>query len=154
MRITSFTRSAHLGLFLYLAGAATSSSLAHAEIDLCNGTERQLLITYRAPASSCDTRSSQDHVLLNGGACLTVGNGSAKGKSFYYFAEDQYDRQAFWAGDIGLWIPNNTQQTPLSNCTGSIACHPSSGSACGDGRIYNMREYIGPSARYTYTLTE
>ena len=76
------------------------------------------------------TRSSQDHVLLNGGACLTVGNGSAKGKSFYYFAEDQYDRQAFWAGDIGLWIPNNTQQTPLSNCTGSIACHPSSGSAC------------------------
>jgi uncharacterized membrane protein len=126
---------------------------AHAQVTLCNSTARSVFVTYRAPAANCATGSKQDHILMSAGACTTLGNGSANGKSFYYFAVDQNDPNVFWAGDQGIYVPDVTVMD-RSRCTPALSCHPSSGASCAGGQVYGMREYVGSEDSYTYTLEE
>jgi len=142
----SIHRVASLGLLMNVA----ATSLAHARVEICNETARDVIITYQAPADNCDTGSRQDHMILTGGECATVGVGSAKGQSFYYFAEDQNDPDAFWAGDQGVWVP----AYPGGRCTAAVSCKPSEGDVCGDGRVYGMREVIGRKHDYKLRLIE
>jgi uncharacterized membrane protein len=147
--IAALRRTAY-GLIATAGLLITSISAAHAEINLCNSTTRTIFVTYQAPADDCDTGSRQDHILMAGGSCVTVGVGSSKNQSLYYFAVDQNDPDAFWAGDIGIWVPSVANR----RCTPEISCHPSSGDACGDGSVYNMREHVGTRANYKFSFVE
>ena len=144
-----------LSFAIALASVTLTASVGRADINICNKTAETLFVLYVVPSDECESGQQEKLSLLSPTSCVTPYSASAKNETFYYSAWSQTS-DAMWDGDVGIWIPytpvDGADSTDNNWCMPTISCHPSSGSVCGDGELYNMRQKTPSVANYTLSL--